>query len=87
MTYAIDRRARVGVRVRPFRLLAAVLCLIVFFMLFAILSVPTYERELAAAKEAYQQAAAENERLTQALDRLSSHAGETVMSPPPVSAP
>lgn len=63
MTYAIGCRSRVRTRVRPFRLLAAFLTLLVFFMLFGILSTPNYDEELARAKEDYLAASQENARL------------------------
>ena len=63
MTYAIDSLPRIRVRVRPFRLLSVLLAFVVFFLLFGILSTPTYERELAEAREAYLAASSENTRL------------------------
>ena len=50
-------------RVRPFRLAAGVLSLMLFFMLCTMLSIPTYEEELNAARAAYHAAAEENVRL------------------------
>ncbi len=87
MTYAIDSRSRVRVRVRPFRLIAALLSLIVFFLLFAILSTPTYERELMMAKQAYRSAAMENARLREELREASQMQAEPVIPSRRVSAP
>ena len=87
MTYAIDSRPRIRVRVRPFRLLAVLLSLIVFFLLFAILSTPTYEQELAMAKEAYHSAAMENTRLREELQEASTAQMEPVIPSERVFAP
>lgn len=54
---------------KPFRILAAILLLIVGSEIIAILRTPTYSAELAAAKAAYHQAESENRALTAALER------------------
>ena len=51
---------------RPFRILAAFLLLIVGAEIAAILRTPTYSAELVAAKAAYEQALAENRALKKA---------------------
>lgn len=51
---------------RPFRILAAILLLIVGAEIIAILNTPTYSAELAAAKAAYEEAYAEHETLKKA---------------------
>lgn len=51
---------------RPFRLLAAILLLVVGAEIAAILRTPTYSAELAAAKAAYETALAEHETLKKA---------------------
>ena len=56
-----------------FRRLAAVLAILAALELAGILATPSYDAELAAAKAAYQAAAAENARLLQALADAADH--------------
>lgn len=88
MTYAISCRPNVRVRVRPFRLLSALLAFLVFFMLFCLLSTPTYERELDEAREAYLAASRENTRLQSELYEATQHLVEETLIPTlPISVP
>lgn len=54
-------------RIKPLRLLAAVLLLIVGAEIYGILHTPTYETELAAAKAVYTDALRENRMLIEQL--------------------
>ncbi len=55
-------------KVKPFRILAAVLALIAAAELFGILATPTYERERIEAQARYTAALAENTALREALN-------------------
>ena len=56
-------------RIRPLRLLAVVLLLIVGAEIYGITHVPTYETELAAARAAYTDALRENRMLIDELTK------------------
>jgi hypothetical protein len=56
-------------KIRPLRITAAILALIVAGEIYGILNTPTYEKELAEAKAAYHAAAFENHVLLSAMGK------------------